>query len=89
MAIAMPASTRESDRGLPAKAATGSYADPDEIRTRFSKAMSQMYQKEVPLYGDLLKLVHDVNARAMAKDPSLRAQLEQRHELGASTAPSM
>lgn len=57
------------------------YVDPDEVRTMFSKAMSDMYRAEVPLYGDLLKLVHDVNTEALRKDPSLRQTLEQRHEL--------
>lgn len=58
------------------------WAHPDEIRTRFSKAMSTMYKQEVPLYGDLLKLVKDVNEATMRKDPLLRAQLDKRHELG-------
>ncbi|MCM2651266.1 2-oxoadipate dioxygenase/decarboxylase family protein, partial [Serratia marcescens] len=33
------------------------FVSPNEIRARFSHAMSDMYQKEVPLYGDLLELV--------------------------------
>lgn len=57
------------------------YVDSDEIRTMFSRAMSDMYRSEVPLYGDLLELVHDVNTEALRKDPALRANLEQRHEL--------
>jgi len=48
---------------------------PDEIRTLFSTAMSAMYRKEVPLYGDLLDLVGEVNAETLAADPALRAQL--------------
>lgn len=58
------------------------YVDSDDVRTMFSKAMSDMYRSEVPLYGDLLELVHDVNAETLRKDPNLRANLEQRHELG-------
>lgn len=58
------------------------YIDPDDVRTMFSKAMSDMYRSEVPLYGDLVELVHDVNTEALRKDPSLRVNLEQRHELG-------
>lgn len=58
------------------------FEDPDVIRTRFSKAMSEMYRSEVPLYGDLIQLVHDVNTEALRTDPSLRQQLVQRHELG-------
>jgi uncharacterized glyoxalase superfamily metalloenzyme YdcJ len=33
----------------------------DEIRARFSAAMSEMYRREVPQYGTLLSLVADVN----------------------------
>lgn len=58
------------------------YIDADDVRTMFSKAMSDMYRSEVPLYGDLLELVHDVNAETLRRNPSLRANLEQRQELG-------
>ncbi|KAI1499073.1 DUF1338-domain-containing protein [Biscogniauxia marginata] len=34
---------------------------PDELRTMFALAMSQMYKGEVPLYGDLVRIVQDVN----------------------------
>jgi hypothetical protein len=37
------------------------FLHPDEIRARFSAAMSQMYRAEVPAYGTLLDLVADVN----------------------------
>ena len=47
-----------------------------EIRARFCRAMSDMYKTEVPLYGDLMDLVRDVNAEVMARDPALRARLE-------------
>ncbi len=36
---------------------------PDDIRTRFSTALSVMYRAEVPLYGDLLRIVAGINAR--------------------------
>ena len=36
---------------------------PDEIRTRFASALSDMYRAEVPLYGDLLRIVAAINAR--------------------------
>lgn len=62
------------------------YFDPDDVRTLFSKAMSDMYRAEVPLYGDLMKLVHDVNTETLRTNPSLRQTLEQRHELGELTA---
>jgi len=38
---------------------------PDEIRSLFSNAMSEMYRKEVPLYDDLLKLVENVNEEVL------------------------
>ena len=33
----------------------------DEIRARFSSAMSEMYRDEVPQYGTLIELVADIN----------------------------
>ncbi len=54
---------------------------PDAIRTRFSEAMSAMYRDEVPLYGDLLSIVADVNARTLADRPDLRAELATLDEL--------
>ena len=44
----------------------------DQIRTRFSLAMSEMYRNEVPQYGTLLDLVSDVNALALQAQPTLR-----------------
>ena len=53
----------------------------DTIRTRFSRAMSAMYRDEVPLYGDLLSIVADVNRRVLADRPALSAELRARGEL--------
>ncbi|PYI08352.1 DUF1338-domain-containing protein [Aspergillus sclerotiicarbonarius CBS 121057] len=39
-----------------------SFISADELRTEFALAMSKMYKEEVPLYGDLVKIVHDINA---------------------------
>ena len=47
----------------------------NEIRTRFSRAMSEMYRKEVPQYGTLIDLVADVNAVALQADPELRQRM--------------
>lgn len=58
-----------------------SFISPDEIRARFSRAMSEMYRKEVPAYGTLLELVRDVNDRVLAADPALRTQLEETDNL--------
>jgi uncharacterized glyoxalase superfamily metalloenzyme YdcJ/FAD/FMN-containing dehydrogenase len=49
------------------------FVTPDEIRTRFSAAMSGMYRQEVPQYGTLLDLVAEVNAAALVREPELLA----------------
>ncbi|WP_304351214.1 VOC family protein [Comamonas testosteroni] len=53
----------------------------DEIRTRFSRAMSEMYRKEVPQYGTLIDLVADVNAVTLQGDPELRQRMTSSGEL--------
>lgn len=53
----------------------------DEIREKFSHAMSAMYQQEVPQYGTLLELVADVNLAVLENDPLLQQQLENADEL--------
>ena len=37
------------------------FVSPEQIRARFSQALSAMYQAEVPLYGELLELVGTLN----------------------------
>ena len=37
------------------------FASPDVLRADFAAALSAMYRTEVPLYGDLLELVGQVN----------------------------
>lgn len=54
---------------------------PDELRARFSRAMSDMFRTEVPQYGTLTELVGDVNADTLASDPNLRDRLERNGEL--------
>lgn len=44
------------------------FVHPDEIRSRFSAALSAMYRAEVPQYGDLLTLVADINAQTLKAD---------------------
>ena len=46
------------------------FVHPDEIRSRFSAALSAMYRAEVPQYGELLTLVAEVNAEASKADPA-------------------
>ncbi|KAL2670738.1 hypothetical protein Neosp_014539 [[Neocosmospora] mangrovei] len=52
-------------------------ATPDAIRALFSSALSHMYQREVPQYGTLLKLVSDINRQ---KDVNIQHRIEvERH----------
>ncbi|MBF8773997.1 VOC family protein [Pseudomonas fulva] len=51
------------------------FMHPDAIRALFSTALSAMYKQEVPLYGDLLDLVADVNAQTLAAQPALAERL--------------
>ena len=60
---------------------TPSFVSPSQIRAQFSAAMSAMYKNEVPLYGDLMDLVADVNQHCLDSDPALREHLENTHEL--------
>ncbi|WNL42543.1 VOC family protein [Halomonas sp. PAMB 3264] len=53
----------------------------DTIRTRFSSAMSVMYQAEVPQYGTLLELVVEVNRETLEHSPTLRRRLQAQGEL--------
>ena len=57
------------------------FVSTDEIRTRFSTAMSNMYGQEVPLYRNLLELVADVNAQTLQAHPQLQAQLNDSGEI--------
>jgi uncharacterized glyoxalase superfamily metalloenzyme YdcJ len=53
----------------------------DDVRDRFSKAMSAMYQSEVPQYGTLLELVECVNQETLNQQPELYRRLEAQGEL--------
>lgn len=57
------------------------YLTPDQLRTLFSSAMSDMYRNEVPQYQTLLDLVDEVNQGVLADNPALKQVLEQRGEL--------
>jgi len=54
---------------------------PDLIRDRFSKAMSQMYQQEVPQYRTLLDIVKEVNDRHLQAHPDTFADADNSREL--------
>lgn len=58
-----------------------SFVCADEIRARFSRAMSNMYREEVPQYGTLLELVKDINAAVLNDVPALRETLGRHREL--------
>lgn len=60
---------------------TTAHVSPDEIRKGFSKAMSDMYRDEVPLYGALMTLVAEINARVLDSDPGLAQQLQRTGEI--------
>jgi len=60
---------------------TAPFANPDDIRADFSRAMSQMYKEEVPLYGTLMALVAEVNDRVMKQDGRLLGSLRQTGEI--------
>ncbi|PVZ10452.1 MULTISPECIES: VOC family protein [unclassified Pseudomonas] len=57
------------------------FAHPDDIRARFSRAMSEMYKQEVPLYGTLLELVAQTNTAVLAANPELHERLRHNGEL--------
>ena len=57
------------------------FIDPSEIRAQFSRAMSDMYKAEVPLYGDLLQLVEQVNQQVLHDNPDVAEQLQRSGEL--------
>ena len=60
---------------------TQEFVPSDEIRARFSRAMSKMYRKEVPAYGDLVDLVSDINEQVLAGNPDLKEKLEKTDNL--------
>jgi len=57
------------------------FVSPDLIRQRFSKAMSDMYRDEVPLYGDLMTLVEQTNAEVLGREPQIARQLQSTGEI--------
>ncbi|RMP61790.1 hypothetical protein ALQ18_04839 [Pseudomonas marginalis pv. marginalis] len=57
------------------------HVSPDAIRKAFSKAMSDMYRDEVPLYGALMELVTATNAHALENDSALARQLQRTAEI--------
>lgn len=68
---------------MPSKTDQGSLSEPswvdrDALRTDFTLAMSAMYKAEVPLYGDLVQIVNDVNTSTFdSKSPAARFNTEK------------
>ncbi|WP_150629971.1 2-oxoadipate dioxygenase/decarboxylase family protein, partial [Pseudomonas fluorescens] len=60
---------------------TQGFVEADEIRTRFSRAMSDMYKQEVPLYGTLMALVAETNSTVMASDKAVSEHLQRTGEI--------
>ena len=65
----------------PHQPTANAFVPPDDIRSRFSRAMSAMYREAVPQYGTLIDLVADINARTLDAQPTLRAQMTHAGEL--------
>lgn len=57
------------------------FVHPDEIRSMFSGAMSEMYRAEVPQYGTLMELVSEVNQHKLTADSALAESLADRGEM--------
>ncbi|MFJ2487609.1 VOC family protein [Pseudomonas sp. NPDC087639] len=57
------------------------FVSPDLIRQRFSKAMSDMYREEVPLYGALMELVEQTNRDVLSRQPDIARQLNSTGEI--------
>ncbi|WP_044099233.1 2-oxoadipate dioxygenase/decarboxylase HglS [Xanthomonas citri] len=56
------------------------FISPDQIRSWFAQAMSDMYRTEVPLYGDLMSLVAQVTAQTLQANPALAQRLQRNDE---------
>lgn len=55
---------------------TQGFVEADEIRIRFSRAMSEMYKEEVPLYGTLMELVAETNSTVMEANKAVSDHLQ-------------
>ncbi|KAI0414478.1 hypothetical protein F5X98DRAFT_377662 [Xylaria grammica] len=56
------------------------YTKQDVLRARFAAAMSATYRAEVPLYGDLMQIVHDINTslgRKVTQSRGTHASIER------------
>ena len=53
----------------------------DDIRMKFSRAMSEMYRAEVPQYAELLAIVAQVNREVLQRDSVFESHFEATGEL--------
>ncbi|EXJ83393.1 hypothetical protein A1O1_07015 [Capronia coronata CBS 617.96] len=68
------------DQDCSRRAQQPSFVDKDDLRTTFALAMSAMYKAEVPLYGDLVRIVQEVNQARSSKDLPVEERLDlERH----------
>jgi 2-oxoadipate dioxygenase/decarboxylase len=61
-------------------------ATTNQLRASFAAAMSNMYRREVPAYGDLVDLVESINRDMLETDPDLLTQLKATGELNRLSA---
>ncbi len=60
---------------------TKAFVSPEYIRNRFASILSDMYKNEVPLYGELLNLVHEINHKILSESTTIKEQLENTGEI--------
>ncbi len=77
---------REQSRPL---AAGQDCIPPDELRRRFSLALSAMYRSEVPAYGTLLSLVSEVNQAVLGHPVDARLGEERHGAIRVGTAEEL
>ncbi|KAK5129294.1 hypothetical protein LTR08_003624 [Meristemomyces frigidus] len=61
----------------------------DQLRTRFSQMMSDMYKNEVPLYGQLLSIVSDADDKMSTEHLSPRHRIERHGAVRLGTADEL
>lgn len=68
----MSATTISQHPGLPPRSrdSGNDHVDANTLRATFALAMSAMYKAEVPLYGDLVRIVQNVNEHVRSREPS-------------------
>ena len=60
---------------------SNTFVAPEYIRKRFAHIMSDMYKEEVPLYGELINLVNDINNNILKEANEIKEQLVNTGEI--------